>query len=53
MNNFLDGMKASEQSHLEFLEKLIDELGCSLGKDNIPEFILWQKEQTEELIRKC
>ena len=23
MNNFLDGMKASEQSHLEFLEKLM------------------------------
>tara|TARA_Y100000385_G_C12917469_1_gene561040 strand:- start:132 stop:293 length:162 start_codon:yes stop_codon:yes gene_type:complete len=53
MNSFLDGMKTSEQSHLEFLEKLIDELGYSLGKDNIPEFVLWQKEQTEELIRKC
>ena len=53
MNSFLDGMKTSEQSHLEFLEKLIDELSCSLGKDNIPDFVLWEKEQAEELIRKC
>ena len=51
MSTFLDGIRTSEQSHLEFLDKLIDELGFILGEDNIPEFVRWEKEQTEELLK--
>lgn len=51
MSTFLDGIRTSEQSHLEFLDRLIDELGFFMGEENIPEFILWEKEQTEELLK--
>ena len=53
MSNVTDGILSAEENHREFLNRLIEELDVMVGSDNIPDFIRWELEQTESLIRKC